>query len=48
MLNFSQQPLNVRAADAATRATFKRFGRGRFQLAPYAALVLAANETRGR
>jgi cyclomaltodextrinase len=42
LLNFSAETLTVGAADAATRATLQRFRRGRFQLAPYATLVLSA------
>ncbi|HET9445406.1 MAG TPA: alpha-amylase family glycosyl hydrolase [Steroidobacteraceae bacterium] len=41
LLNFSAEPLSVRAADAATRATFKRFRRARVRLAPYGTLVLS-------
>jgi hypothetical protein len=46
VLNFSAQPLIVRGADAAARKTLDRFGRGRVRLAPHAALVVGANDTR--
>jgi cyclomaltodextrinase len=46
VLNFSAQPLRVRGADAAARKTLERFGRGRIRIAPYAALVENANDTR--
>lgn len=40
LLNFSAEPLQVRAADPAARKTFKRFRRARFRLEPHAALIV--------
>jgi cyclomaltodextrinase / maltogenic alpha-amylase / neopullulanase len=46
VLNFSARPLIVRGADAAAQKTLDRFGRGRIRLAPHAALIVNANDTR--